>query len=51
VERLGRNGRQALHLAGFGDIVAHLQSEAREGDLIVTMGAGNVWEIAKKLVE
>lgn len=51
VERITRNGQSALHLPEFPAILAHLRREAREGDLIVTMGAGNVWEIARDLVE
>ncbi len=50
VSRIVRNGQRARHLPEFSTIVAHLRSEARAGDLIVTMGAGNVWEIGKELV-
>jgi len=50
VERIRRNGHQALHLATFEQIVEHLKREARDGDLVVTMGAGNVWEIGRELV-
>ena len=31
-------------------IVEYLKKESRAGDLIVTMGAGNVWEIGRDLV-
>jgi UDP-N-acetylmuramate--alanine ligase len=51
VERIGRNGQSALHLPEFPAIVKYLRAEARPGDLILTMGAGNVWEIARDLVE
>jgi UDP-N-acetylmuramate--alanine ligase len=50
VERIRRNGQQATHLPAFEQIVEHLKREARSGDLIVTMGAGNVWEIGRELV-
>jgi UDP-N-acetylmuramate--alanine ligase len=50
VERVRRNGQKALHLPAFEQIVEHLKREARQGDLIVTMGAGNVWEIGRELV-
>jgi UDP-N-acetylmuramate--alanine ligase len=50
VERIRRNGQQALHLPAFEQIVEHLKREARDGDLVVTMGAGNVWEIGRELV-
>jgi UDP-N-acetylmuramate--alanine ligase len=50
VERINANGQRARHLPQFAEIVEHLRDEAAEGDLIVTMGAGNVWEIGRDLV-
>jgi UDP-N-acetylmuramate--alanine ligase len=50
VERIMKNGHRAMHLPEFGQIVEHLKTEARDGDLVVTMGAGNVWEIGRDLV-
>ena len=50
VARIVGNGQRAQHLPKFSTIVEHLRTEARAGDLIVTMGAGNVWEIGKELV-
>jgi UDP-N-acetylmuramate--alanine ligase len=49
-ERIRRNGQNAQHLPTFEQIVEHLRKEARAGDVIVTMGAGTVWEIGKELV-
>jgi len=51
VERVKGNGQNALHLPRFADILDHLRSTVREGDLVVTMGAGNVWEVGRDLVE
>ena len=50
VERIRLNGHDALHLDSFEAIVRHLKEVAREGDVVVTMGAGNVWEIARDIV-
>jgi UDP-N-acetylmuramate--alanine ligase len=50
VERVRGNGQRAVHLPTFEQIVEHLRRAARDGDLIVTMGAGNVWEIGRELV-
>lgn len=49
VERIKANGQKAVHLASFERIVDHLKEIAREDDLIVTMGAGNIWEIGRIL--
>ncbi|HEY2585465.1 MAG TPA: UDP-N-acetylmuramate--L-alanine ligase [Tepidisphaeraceae bacterium] len=50
VERVNRNGQHALHLPTFDQILQHLRAELRPGDLMVTMGAGNIWEIGRDLV-
>ncbi len=49
VDRVKANGQKAMHLASFGQIVEYLKTNAREDDLIVTMGAGNIWEIGRDL--
>jgi UDP-N-acetylmuramate--alanine ligase len=49
VERIKINGQKAIHLASFDRIVEYLKENTREDDLIVTMGAGNIWEIGRVL--
>jgi len=51
VERINRNGQRALHLPRFSQIVEYLRQELRAGDLIITMGAGNISEIGRELVK
>ena len=46
--RLG--GGASLYLKTFEDINRHLRSTLTEGDLVVTMGAGNIWEVADETV-
>jgi UDP-N-acetylmuramate--alanine ligase len=46
VERLQKKNVTAMHLDPFAAIIEKLQEITRPGDLIVTMGAGNVWQIA-----
>lgn len=43
--------RPALYIPGKQEIVEYLSKQAREGDLILTMGAGDIRECAVKLVE
>ena len=50
VERLRRRGIDATHIASFDEIVARLESTCQDGDLVLVMGAGPVWEIAHELV-
>jgi len=40
------NGGQAEFLDSFDCILDHLGSRALPGDLVVTMGAGDVWKVA-----
>ena len=49
VEKVRALGRSAVHLSDFPGIVRYLRCNARAGDLIVTMGAGDVWKIGKEL--
>jgi UDP-N-acetylmuramate--alanine ligase len=50
VSRIVASGSRATHLRTFPDVIRNLRSNARSGDVIVTMGAGNVYEIARQLV-
>jgi UDP-N-acetylmuramate--alanine ligase len=51
VQRITGNGQSARYLATFAEIVNYLKKNVQRGDLVVTMGAGNVNEIGKDLVE
>jgi UDP-N-acetylmuramate--alanine ligase len=44
------HGGAAIYLKTFDDIVRHLKGTLQDGDLVVTMGAGNIWEVADELV-
>jgi UDP-N-acetylmuramate--alanine ligase len=50
VAKLNARGVRARHIDAFGDIVAHLKRDTRPGDLVVVMGAGPVWQVAREFV-
>jgi UDP-N-acetylmuramate--alanine ligase len=50
VSRINENGQRARHLSQFSAIVDYLREEVGEGDVVLTLGAGNVWEIGRDLV-
>ncbi|MEX2212647.1 MAG: UDP-N-acetylmuramate--L-alanine ligase [Phycisphaeraceae bacterium] len=50
VDRLRQRGKAAMHLYPFEAIVEQLNLIAQPGDLVVTMGAGDVWRIAKSFL-
>ncbi len=50
VQRIQHNGRPAMYIAQLPAIVSYLGHAVREGNLIVTMGAGNICEVGRDLV-
>ncbi len=50
VDRITENGSEAIFIDSFEGIVEHLKSNARGGDLVVTMGAGDIWKVADEYI-
>ncbi len=50
VARLEAHGVDALHLDPLDTLVDHLRADLRGGDLVVTMGAGDVWKVGRALL-
>ena len=44
-------GRRVVYLPHRGDVVRFLEREVREGDLVVTMGCGDVWMVGDAALE
>jgi UDP-N-acetylmuramate--alanine ligase len=51
VERLRTRGVNAMHLHPFEAIVDYLENYCRAGDLLVIMGAGPVWKVARQYLQ
>jgi UDP-N-acetylmuramate--alanine ligase len=51
VDRLRSRGVRAMHLYPFGAIVEALENVCRDGDVLVVMGAGPVWQVAHGFIE
>jgi len=49
VSKICQYGGVGKYLPSFKEIEAHLKEQLRDGDLVVTMGAGNIWEVADAL--
>jgi UDP-N-acetylmuramate--alanine ligase len=45
VDRLREKGVRAMHLYPFAAIIEQLGTLCRGGDVVVVMGAGDVWKI------
>ncbi len=50
VAQIRLNGGTAIYRKTFEEISGYLSQTLREGDLVVTMGAGNIWEVADETV-
>jgi len=46
-----RGHDNVIYLSGFKEIVNHLSDTVTPGDVVITLGAGNVWEIGEVLLE
>jgi len=50
VAQIRLHGCEAVYLQSFPEIVGYLQGRLLSGDLLVTMGAGNIWEVADEII-
>ncbi|MHC4693186.1 MAG: UDP-N-acetylmuramate--L-alanine ligase [Planctomycetota bacterium] len=51
VEKIRQNGTEAVFIDGFGPICDYLQQNVTAGDLVVTMGAGDIWKVADEYLQ
>ena len=51
VDRIGGEGSEALFINSFDGIGEYLKGNVRDGDLVVTMGAGDVWKVADEYIQ
>jgi UDP-N-acetylmuramate--alanine ligase len=51
VERIRANGNEALFIDGFGAICDYLQNNLADGDVVVSMGAGDIWKVADEYIQ
>jgi len=51
VARICRNGGRAHYLPTLQAAADHVAAHMAQGDLVVTMGAGDVWKVADELVQ
>lgn len=51
VEKIKEKNSNAFFIDSFKDIVDFLQENAAPGDVVVTMGAGNIWKVADEYIQ
>jgi UDP-N-acetylmuramate--alanine ligase len=50
-ERIRGKGSNAIFIDGFGRICDHLKENVAAGDVVVTMGAGDIWKVADEYIQ
>ena len=48
--RIKNNGNKAIYLGSFEEIEEFIMQEAKYDDIVITMGAGNIYQIGKNLI-
>ncbi|MEN8128399.1 MAG: UDP-N-acetylmuramate--L-alanine ligase, partial [Planctomycetota bacterium] len=51
VERIEQQGCEALFINEFSGILEYLKANVKDGDLVVTMGAGTIWKVADEYIQ
>ena len=51
VHKIAELGKNALYISDFDDIASYVKGHACPHDIILTMGAGTVWEVGKKILQ
>jgi len=50
VDRIRQQGCEAVFIDDFGRICEYLKENVSQGDLVVTMGAGDIWKVADEYI-
>jgi len=51
VERIRKNQKEAIYIPTFSEIVTYLKEIIKQGDIVLTIGAGPVNEVGKELIK
>jgi UDP-N-acetylmuramate--alanine ligase len=51
VDRICAAGSEARFIDGFAEICEYLKQNVGSGDLVVTMGAGDIWKVADEFIQ
>lgn len=51
INELNKLGKEAIHISEHNEVVKYLKDNVCEGDIVLTLGAGNVTKIADKLIK
>ena len=43
--------KSVVHVSDFEGVIKHLLNEVRPGDVVLTLGAGDIWRVGTKLMQ
>ena len=47
-EEIIKNGGEAVYMKSFDDMIKFLTKNAKKGDVVITMGAGDIFQSRRK---
>ena len=50
-DKISKSGKQTLYIKGFENIVEYLDKNASSGDIIITMGAGDIFKVGEQFID
>lgn len=50
VEEIQQQGGRAIYISSFEEIINYLKEELEEGDMVLTMGAGDIYQVGEKIL-
>ena len=51
-EKMRQGGhKSALPFADHESLLAHLRANSRDGDVVITLGAGDIWKVGQRLLD
>lgn len=50
VEKIERLGGEAIYIPTFEKVIEYLQEEIKKGDMVLTMGAGDIHQVGEKIL-
>jgi UDP-N-acetylmuramate--alanine ligase len=51
VKAISERGGSAVYIPGFREVVRYLSENLQQGDLVLTVGAGDVYKVGEMLLE
>ena len=51
IKELEKLNKKAIHISDYNEIASYIKGHVKEGDIVITIGAGNATKIASLLLQ